>query len=584
MAQIKKKHTAGAARNFITRTQAIRKLQVSLADFRRLCIFKGIYPREPRSKKKANKGSTAPVTFYYAKDIQYLLHEPVLDKFREHKTFAKKLTRALGRGDLHDAKRIDANRPRYHLDHIIKERYPSFMDALRDIDDALSMLFLFAALPASDDVSARLVSEAEAICTQWMAFVARERLVRKVFVSIKGVYYSANIRGVEVMWLVPFRFPQNIPADIDFRVMLTFLEFYTTLLHFVLYKLYNENDLVFPPIINSAKLSGVGGINAYVLESRKNAAIVPQIEGNTDAKVEEVSDAILSKAAKADAADVEVEEEEIEVDEGLDSFTAEKGDALTQPTFDASAGQLFSKFTIFIGREVPLDIIEFLIIAFGGKTISESAMDELIDNEDETRGNVIDEATLKQKFNLAGVTHQISDRPTLREKVPGRTYIQPQWVFDSINEGRLLPVGDYAPGETLPAHLSPWGDAGTYDPNAELSEGEDDDEDEDELEIDPEDYDKDEEEEEAEAEAKQHQRELEAEVKGVKPEETSKKTKRKADKMTKAEKQEEEDKKLRMIMMSNKQKKLYKKMQYSNDKKSDRETELKKRRKVNESK
>lgn len=586
MAQIKKKHTAGAARNFITRTQAIRKLQVSLADFRRLCIFKGIYPREPRSKKKANKGSTAPVTFYYSKDIQYLLHEPVLDKFREHKTFAKKLTRALGRGDLHDAKRIDANRPRYHLDHIIKERYPTFMDALRDIDDALSMLFLFAALPASDDVSARLVSEAEAICTQWMAFVARERLVRKVFVSIKGVYYSANIRGVEVMWLVPFRFPQNIPADIDFRVMLTFLEFYTTLLHFVLYKLYNENGLVFPPIINSAKLSGVGGINAYALESRQNVGVVPQIEGNTEAKVEKVSAAILSKAAKADAGnDEEVEEEEEVEDEGLDSFSAEKGDALAQPTFNSSAGQLFSNFTIFIGREVPLDIIEFLIIAFGGKTISESAMDELIDNEDESRGNVVDEKTLKQKFNLASVTHQICDRPTLREKVPGRTYVQPQWVFDSINEGKLLPVSDYAPGEALPAHLSPWGDAGTYDPTADISDAEDDEEDdEEEIEVAPEDYDKDDEEEEAEAEAKQHQRELEAEVKGTKAEPSSSKPKRKADKMTKAEKQEEEDKKLRMIMMSNKQKKLYKKMQYSNDKKSDREAELKKRRKLNEKK
>jgi hypothetical protein len=33
--------TSGAAKNYITRTQAVRKLQISLPDFRRLCIFKG---------------------------------------------------------------------------------------------------------------------------------------------------------------------------------------------------------------------------------------------------------------------------------------------------------------------------------------------------------------------------------------------------------------------------------------------------------------------------------------------------------------------------------------------------------------
>lgn len=85
----------------------------------------GIFPREPRSRKKANKGSSAPTSFYYAKDIAYLAHEPVLRKLREHKAFAKKLARALGRGEWSSAKSLEDNKPVYRLDHIIKERYVS---------------------------------------------------------------------------------------------------------------------------------------------------------------------------------------------------------------------------------------------------------------------------------------------------------------------------------------------------------------------------------------------------------------------------------------------------------------------------
>lgn len=91
-----------------------------------LIVLAGIYPREPRSRKKANKGSTAPASFYYQKDIQYLLHEPVLGKLREHKAFAKKLSRALGRGEFSLAQNLEKTKPVYRIDHIIKERWVAF--------------------------------------------------------------------------------------------------------------------------------------------------------------------------------------------------------------------------------------------------------------------------------------------------------------------------------------------------------------------------------------------------------------------------------------------------------------------------
>lgn len=576
--RIKKKGTAGNAKNFITRTQAIKRLQISLADFRRLCIFKGIYPREPRNKKKANKGSTAPVTFYYTKDIQYLMHEPVLMKFRQHKTFAKKLQKALGRGEIGDAEKLDENRPKYKLDHVIKERYPTFLDALRDLDDPLNMLFLFANMPATDKVSSRITKEAEKLTNQWLAYIAKERLVKKVFVTIKGVYYEAHVRGQEIRWLVPFKFPSLIPNDIDFRIMLTFLEFYSTLLHFVLFRLYKESNLVYPPLLDTKVLKSVGGLSSYILKTTEENALLPTKIDTTEGKT--LSSKEISKALKADKAvldDPEPQNDgETEENNGLDEFETETGDQLQQPSkFQSPTSRLFENFIFYVNREVPLDILEFCILSCGGKIVSEIAMDELKYN-DKNSYDLLD---------LNNITHQIVDRPKVPERVSGRTYIQPQWIFDCINKSELVSVNKYAPGEILPPHLSPWGDSGGYEPKDESSVGdqveeeqveeeeEDDEEDEEEAEEEEEEGEEKEEEEEEQEEELIAQKELEKEAAGIYE------TKEHQAKPQKRKQPEDEEKELKKIMMTNKQRKLYNKMQYGLNKKKEREDLLNKKRK-----
>ena len=82
---------AGVAVEYVSRTRAVKQLQVSIRDFRRLCILKGVFPRDPPHKRHLD----ARQTYYHHKDVAFLMHEPILNKFRQTKTFMKRFARAV---------------------------------------------------------------------------------------------------------------------------------------------------------------------------------------------------------------------------------------------------------------------------------------------------------------------------------------------------------------------------------------------------------------------------------------------------------------------------------------------------------
>jgi len=90
------------------------------------------------------------------------------------------------------------------------DRYPSFQTALGDLDDALSMLFLFSNLPTIHRIDAATIRNCERLCAEFQHYVIRSKSLRKCFLSIKGIYYQAEIEGEKITWIVPYKFSQHV--------------------------------------------------------------------------------------------------------------------------------------------------------------------------------------------------------------------------------------------------------------------------------------------------------------------------------------------------------------------------------------
>ena len=153
-----------------------------------MCILKGVYPRVPPKGPKGNDK-----VYYDIKDISYVMHEPLLAKFREFKSFMKKIRKSSGRNQFEDARRKDELKPKITLDHLVKERYPRFIDALRDMDDALCMIHLFASLPSQGRIIAEKTQSCAQLAAHWQYYVSKSRCLSKVFISVKGVYFQAEV-------------------------------------------------------------------------------------------------------------------------------------------------------------------------------------------------------------------------------------------------------------------------------------------------------------------------------------------------------------------------------------------------------
>ncbi|XP_065870613.1 pescadillo homolog [Euphorbia lathyris] len=433
------KKKEGNAARFITRSQAVKQLQCSLTLFRKLCILKGIFPREPKKKVKGNNH-----TYYHVKDIAYLQHEPLLEKFREIRAYQKKIKKALAKKDKDQAARLETRQPTPSFDRVILQRYPKFVDALRDLDDCLTMVHLFAVLPAMErlKIDVECVHNCRRLSHEWQAYIVRTHKLRKVFVSVKGIYYQAEVEGQTITWLTPHAMQQVLPEDVNYSVMLTFVELYQNLLGFVNFRLYHTLNLEYPPILDpqlEALAAGLYALSRYI-----------DVHSSRPMEGSKASGSSVTDPVKVNVEGTEVEESEVRLAQLQHQLTSNEPGALMRLVQDTvheeeddqdtkDCKNLFRNMKFFLSREVPRESLLFVIPSFGGVVSWDG-----------------DGAPFKEADQ--SITYQIVDRPTQGHKYLSRHYVQPQWIYDCVNARIILPTGEYLVGRIPPPHLSPFVD------------------------------------------------------------------------------------------------------------------------------
>jgi pescadillo protein len=318
-------------------------------------------------------------------------------------------------------------------------------------------------------VNGKHIRECQRLLAEMQHYIALSGSLKKVFLSIKGIYYQAEIKGQTITWITPYQFSQDLPHDVDFRVMSTFLEVYETLVGFTNYKLYSELSLVYPPRLDSKLMDDGAELGAYVVETQVASQPRQKISKKGTKEFQERVKALEGKFEELKGQDAEDEEEE-ESDEEVEEEELDTPKPIVAPTTveeqvvhmdrNVSGNRLFAECYVWISREVPRYSVEFIIKSFGGKcgwdaTIGAGSPFEMTDKR---------------------ITHHITDRPQLSadSMIQGREYLQPQWIYDSVNQGKLVKTNNYHPGESLPPHLSPFAVAGEddYQPDEDVKDDE----------------------------------------------------------------------------------------------------------------
>ncbi|CAD2091208.1 pescadillo homolog, putative [Plasmodium vinckei lentum] len=460
-AKIKKKNQE----KYLTKRKIQKKLFLNESEFRRLCIFKGIYPKDYKDipLKLRNKFHKNKV-YYTRSDYKKLSNEKIIQDFRKIKTGLKRYKKyKLSLEDNEKCKSIIRNFPKYKLDHIIKERFPILVYAVEQLNDALTAIIAYSFLPSNENIGIKnnLINQSIILRNHFHYYTYKTNKIKKGFISVKGYYLQAEILQKKITWLIPHIFTPYFDKSIDFKVITNFIEYYVTLLRFVLYKLYRLDGLSYPPKeytdLKNEKLNHLAFDKNFITKEIAN-----ELEAKESTEQNTLEDSEI-KTGNDEIAEFEKNNQENEINEP--SKNGEKKKKIETKPIEhdiinndntKSVKNLFKNQIFYIHSNMPFDVLSIIILSCGG-TICWNSLYSPYKYEDKSITHEILEVSGE---NME--TQNSNKTNNINEYTYKRSFIQPQYIFDCLNTNKILSCEDYNINKTLPVHLSPFIDDDNY--------------------------------------------------------------------------------------------------------------------------
>jgi pescadillo protein len=151
-----------------------------------------------------------------------------------------------------------------------------------------------------------------------------------------------------------------MPSDVDFRVMLTFVEFYATLVGFINFKLYHSLNLKYPPQIEGlTPLPEAAVIPSQVVEDEDSLLLSTPEDDHTEI-LASLGHSLARVVVEEAGDEADDDEEEIPVEMSAEEAEARSA-ARREEQKLTQLKSLFDGCRFFLSREVPREALTFII-------------------------------------------------------------------------------------------------------------------------------------------------------------------------------------------------------------------------------